>query len=266
MNKIKPIPNPTSPFSAKMSVKFDFQNRDVWIVGAQRGIGRAIADAFVEAGANVTGFDLKFAGDEKFITRELDVTDAAEVHAIAQNVSKIDVLVNAAGTLTNSATENLEEKDWNRVFNVNVKGSFNLFKNLIPQFKKQRFGSIVVLASNSAHVPRIGMSAYGASKSALVRLTQSVGLELAEYGVRTNVVSPGSTNTDMLGSMLGNDFAAGEKKLVAGLPDQYKLGIPLKKIAQPGEIAATVLFLASDASSHTILQDIVIDGGATLAA
>lgn len=95
-------------------------------------------------------------------------------------------------------------------------------------------------------------------------MSHCIGLELAEYGVRCNVVSPGSTATPMLQKMLPNADAIA--KTIVGLPQQYKLGIPLKKIATPEDIANAVVFLASDLSAHITLQDIVVDGGATLAA
>jgi len=131
-------------------------------------------------------------------------------------------------------------------------------------FRRQREGAIVSIASNAAHVPRIGMSAYCASKAALRSLCMTVGLEMAPFAVRCNLVSPGSTDTPMQRGMWTS--AGAEQRTIAGFPDQFKLGIPLGKIAQPQEIADAVLFLASDLASHITMQDIVIDGGATLSA
>jgi hypothetical protein len=98
-------------------------------------------------------------------------------------------------------------------------------------------------------------------KAAVTSLTQTVGLELAPFGVRANLVSPGSTDTPMLRGMLPSEEAMA--RTIAGLPEQFKLGIPLRKVATPAEIAHTVLFLASDLASHITLQDLVVDGGAT---
>jgi 2,3-dihydro-2,3-dihydroxybenzoate dehydrogenase len=148
--------------------------------------------------------------------------------------------------------------------NVNASGPFHLFQQTIPQFKRQRSGAIVSVGSNAAHTPRMLMSAYCASKAALTSLTHCVGLELAPYGVRCNLVSPGSTDTAMQRSMWR--AADAKAQVIAGDLESFKLGIPLGKIAAPEEIASAVVFLASDLASHITLQDLVVDGGATLAA
>ena len=174
------------------------------------------------------------------------------------------MLVNAAGILRMGATDQLSPEDWQQTFAVNVGGAFNLFQQTMGQFRRQQGGAIVTVASDAAHTPRIGMSAYGASKAALKSLALTVGLELAGSGVRCNLVSPGSTDTDMQRTLWTSDDA--EQRRIRGFGEQFKLGIPLGKIARPQEIAATVLFLASDAASHITLQDIVVDGGSTLGA
>ncbi|EBO6844629.1 SDR family oxidoreductase, partial [Salmonella enterica subsp. enterica serovar Kentucky] len=154
--------------------------------------------------------------------------------------------------------------DWQQTFAVNVGGAFNLFSQTMAQFRRQQGGAIVTVASDAAHTPRIGMSAYGASKAALKSLALTVGLELAGCGVRCNVVSPGSTDTDMQRTLWVSEDA--EQQRIRGFGEQFKLGIPLGKIARPQEIANTILFLASDLASHITLQDIVVDGGSTLGA
>ena len=122
----------------------------------------------------------------------------------------------------------------------------------------------MTVSSDAAHTPRLGMSAYGASKAALKSLALTVGLELSAARVRCNLVSPGSTDTDMQRTLWISDDA--EQLRIRGFGEQFKLGIPLGKIARPQEIASTVLFLASDHASHITLQDIVVDGGSTLGA
>lgn len=247
----------------------DFSDKTVWVTGAGKGIGYATALAFVDAGARVIGFDREFTQESyPFATEVMDVADAAQVAQVCQRVlqktPRLDVLVNAAGILRMGATDALSVDDWQQTFAVNVGGAFNLFSQTMAQFRRQQGGTIVTVASDAAHTPRIGMSAYGASKAALKSLALTVGLELAGCGVRCNVVSPGSTDTDMQRTLWVSEDA--EQQRIRGFGEQFKLGIPLGKIARPQEIANTVLFLASDLASHITLQDIVVDGGSTLGA
>ncbi|WP_183047701.1 2,3-dihydro-2,3-dihydroxybenzoate dehydrogenase EntA [Salmonella enterica] len=248
---------------------FDFSDKTVWVTGAGKGIGYATALAFVDAGARVFGFDREFTQENyPFATEVMDVADAAQVAQVCQRVlqktPRLDVLVNAAGILRMGATDALSVDDWQQTFAVNVGGAFNLFSQTMAQFRRQQGGAIVTVASDAAHTPRIGMSAYGASKAALKSLALTVGLELAGCGVRCNVVSPGSTDTDMQRTLWVSEDA--EQQRIRGFGEQFKLGIPLGKIARPQEIANTILFLASDLASHITLQDIVVDGGSTLGA
>ncbi|MBD8164714.1 2,3-dihydro-2,3-dihydroxybenzoate dehydrogenase [Erwinia persicina] len=252
-----------------MSCSFDFSGRQVWVTGAGQGIGYHTALAFVAAGASVVGLDRQFAsGNYPFRCALVDVADAGQVKEVCQRLlaetPHLDVLVNAAGILRTGTTEELAVEDWQACLAVNAGGAFNLFQQTLPRFRQQRAGAIVTIASNAAHAPRIGMSAYGASKAALRSLCLTVGLEMAPFGVRCNIVSPGSTDTAMQRSLWHTP--EDEQQMIAGYPEQYKLGIPLQKIAQPQEIASTVLFLASDSASHIVMQDIVVDGGATLGA
>lgn len=249
--------------------QLDFTGKRVWVTGAGQGIGLQVARRFQAAGAEVIGLDRQFAeGSYPFRTQLLDVADAAQVEDVCQALlaeeRRLDVLVNGAGVLRLGTSDSLSLDDWQALLDVNVSGPFYLFRQLVPLFKAQGRGAIVNIASNAAHVPRLQMAGYCTSKAALVSLSHCVALELAGSGVRCNVVSPGSTATPMLAGMLGS--REGYQRLVDGLPEDFKLGIPLRKIAQPDEIANTVLFLASDLASHITMQDIVVDGGATLAA
>ncbi|HEI8866570.1 TPA: 2,3-dihydro-2,3-dihydroxybenzoate dehydrogenase [Serratia odorifera] len=248
---------------------WDFNGKRVWVTGAGAGIGLQTALDFVAAGAEVIGFDLRFAEQEyPFRCEVLDIADSEAVDGVCTRLlaeqGELDVLVNGAGILRMGLTDATSSADWMACLNVNAGGAFNMFRHALPVFRRQRRGAIVSIASNAAHVPRIGMAAYCASKAALRSLCQTVGLEMAEFGVRSNMVSPGSTNTPMQRGMWQDE--TGELKTIQGFPQQFKLGIPLGKIAQPQDVANAILFLASDLACHITMQDIVVDGGATLAA
>jgi len=247
----------------------DFSGKRIWVTGAGQGIGYQTAVQFAARGGDVVGLDKRFsASNYPFETMLLDVSERDEVRATCRALldaqPRLDVLVSAAGVLRLGLAEELSLDDWTACMAVNASGPFHLFQQTISQFKRQRSGAIVSVASNAAHAPRMLMSAYCASKAALTSLTQCVGLELAPYGVRCNLVSPGSTDTAMQRSMWRS--ADGEKQAIAGDPSAFKLGIPLGKIATPEDVANAVVFLASDLASHITLQDLVVDGGATLCA
>jgi 2,3-dihydro-2,3-dihydroxybenzoate dehydrogenase len=246
-----------------------WQDQTVWVTGAARGIGREVALAFQAQGARVLGVDRAFGAEAlPFETECLDLTQPEAVAAFCQQrlaqTPRLDVVVHAAGILRMGCSDELSLADWQACFDTNVSAAFYLLRHLVPQFKRQRHGAIVTVASNAAHVPRLGMAAYAASKAALQSFSRCVALELAPYGVRCNAVSPGTTDTPMLRDM-GLD-AAGIQRTVAGLPEQFKLGIPLGKAARPQDIAQAVLFLASPQAGHITLHDLVVDGGATLGA
>lgn len=250
----------------------DFQDQVVWVTGAGSGIGRAAAQALHERGARVLGLDRHFrhvdegAEAPPYETCPLDLTQPEAVRACCQRQlgaqGRIDVLVHAAGLLRMGRSDELSLEDWQQSLQVNASAAFLLFQALVPRFRAQGQGAIVVLGSNAAHVPRLGMAAYGASKAALRSLCQCVALELAPHGVRCNLVSPGTTRTPMLQAM-GMD-EAGLQRTIRGLPEQYKLGIPLGKVAEPADVVEAILFLASPRAGHITMQDLVVDGGATL--
>lgn len=196
----------------------------------------------------------------------LDVTDAAAVEALVCEVEAggpIDVLVNCAGTLSNRLALDTDEAEWARVFAVNTTGVFAVSTAVARAMVPRRRGSIVTVASNSGRLPRYGMAAYGASKAAAALFTQSLGLELAEHGIRCNVVSPGTTRTGIVERML-TDAGIDETTILRGDPNRYKVGIPLQRLAEPADIAEVVAFLASEAARHVTMQDLVVDGGAAM--
>lgn len=221
------------------------------VTGAAGGIGSAVTAVLREAGARVIGWDLDGA------ECRVDVTDRESVESAWADtesaVGEVDLLVNAAGTLTD---------DWDRCLAVNATGVRNVLDTGINAMIDRGRGSAVVVSSNAAAVPRTAMAAYAASKAAATSYARSIGLTAAPAGVRVNLVSPGSTDTPMLRQ--GWTGSGDAQRILAGEPDQYRLGIPLGRIAQPADIAASVLFLLSDAARHLCLHDLRVDGGATL--
>lgn len=252
-----------------MPMPAHFDNRRVWVTGAARGIGRAAAEAFVAEGATVIGIDRDVIEPRPtFVTCVCDLRDGAAIDQLCETMladGAPDVLVHAAGILRIGGIEELTAADWTACIAVNAGAAFHLLRRLAPVFRQRRTGAIVMVASNAVHVPRIGMAAYGASKAALASLVKSVGLELAPYGVRCNLVSPGSTDTAMLRDMANHGDEA-IARAVAGDPSRFRLAIPLGKVATPDEVAAAILFLASAQAGQITLHDMVVDGGATLGA
>ncbi len=213
-------------------------------------------------GLRVVGLDRESAEG----VEQLDVTDSGAVDELVQRLDAhcpIDVLVNCAGALHNGPALETGLDDWSRVFAVNTTAVFTMSTAVARRMVTRGRGSIVTVASNSGRLPRHGMAAYGASKAAASLFTQSLGLELAEHGIRCNVVSPGTTRTPMVARML-EDAGIDETALIAGSLSTFKVGIPLRRIADPQDIAEVVAFLASDRARHVTMQDVVVDGGASL--
>jgi 2,3-dihydro-2,3-dihydroxybenzoate dehydrogenase len=251
-----------------------FQGKTALVTGAASGIGRGIARALAAEGAYVVATDVDnarlaessndLAGDRGML-HPLDVGDPNAVDELVAMIEKrrsIDLLANVAGVLQVSAAHEIDVASWEKTFRVNAAGVFHVSRAVARHMMKRRSGAIVTVSSNAARVPRVGMAAYAASKAAASMFTRCLGLELAPLGIRCNVVSPGSTDTPMQQTMA----RAGSSldSAIKGDLQRYRLGIPLGRIAQVSDVASSVLFLLSDDSRHIALQELVIDGGATL--
>ncbi|ADV65849.1 2,3-dihydro-2,3-dihydroxybenzoate dehydrogenase [Deinococcus maricopensis] len=239
------------------------------VTGAAGGIGAAIVAHLGQQAYRVVATDLHApAAPHAARAAALDVTDARRVEELVDEIERtlgpIDALVNAAGILRPGALTTYSDEDWARTFAVNTTGPFLTGRAVGRRMAPRGRGAIVTVTSNAAHVARAGMGAYAASKAATAHLTRCLGLELAPHGVRCNTVSPGSTDTRM-GRQLWTE-AHGADAVIRGSLDAYRPGIPLGRIAQPQDVAGVVAFLLSDAARHVTLQDVVVDGGATLGA
>lgn len=248
-----------------------------FVTGAAGGIGVAVVTSLLDEGVGVVAVDLDevrprlpdaYRGHAALHTQVLDVRDAAAVDAavvgVEQTVGPIDLGVNVAGVLSTTRIVETDVEAWRRVFAVNVDGVFHVSRALARVMIPRRRGAMVTVGSNAAGVPRLGMGPYAASKAASTMFTRCLGLELAEFGIRCNIVAPGSTRTAMQEAM----WAAGSspEAVIAGSLEGYRTGIPLKRIAEPQNVADAVVFLLSDQASHITMTDLYVDGGATLRA
>lgn len=245
------------------------------VTGAAGGIGAAVAQRLAVDGATVAAVDVDEQGlrdtaseTPRVVPYPADVTDPVAVRdvvtAVSQELGPIGIGVPVAGILRPAPIEDTSDEDWAATFAVNTTGVFTVLRELAATMRARGQGSLVTVGSNAAGVPRMGMGAYAASKAATTMLTRCLGLELAEHGIRCNVVAPGSTDTPMQHQLWSDD--TGAQQVIAGDSARFKVGIPLGRLAEPDDIADAVAFLASERARHITMQTLYVDGGATLRA
>ncbi len=243
----------------------NFENKTAVITGGSRGIGLAIAKKLAESGANIA---VLYVGDEtegKAAKAELeqygtkveqyfcDVSDFEKSKAVCEQVieefGKVDILINNAGITRDKLVLNMDEKDFDAVINVNLKGTFNMIKHFYKHFMKNRGGRIVSTSSIVGLIGNAGQANYSASKAGIIGLTKSVARELAGRNVTVNAVAPGYIGTDMT------------NVLPDKVKETMKAQIPAKRIGTPEDVANVVAFLCSDEAAYVTGEVIRVDGG-----
>jgi NAD(P)-dependent dehydrogenase (short-subunit alcohol dehydrogenase family) len=244
-------------FSAKLRLPALLAGRRALVTGAARGMGKAIADAFEEAGATVARLDIKASST----VRGCDVTDETAVARAFADVAAegpVDDVIHAAGIAVVGALADMQLAEFRRVIDVNLTGSFLVAREAARHVR--RGGNIVLIASQYSLKGWPFWSAYCASKAGVLRLAESLVAELAPQGVRVNAISPGGVDTDM-----GTTSTAGVARhmgiTVEALRARYEAAIPLGRFAQPEEIAYTIVALCSGLCSYVNGANIVMDGG-----
>jgi NAD(P)-dependent dehydrogenase (short-subunit alcohol dehydrogenase family) len=241
------------------------------VTGGGSGIGRAIALQFARSGSKVTvvGTNLEAlsqtvkmirdsGGEGSFV--QTDVTNAGQVMNMAletlKNYGRIDVLVNNAGILTSGPIEDLSERDWDKVIDVNLKGPFLCSKAVAKHFIARRSGVVLNIISISAEIPEIYCGAYTPSKAGLLGLTKLLAVEWAKNGVRVVGISPGPVRTALHKRLYDYGDPA--------IREARHRALPLGRPGEPEEIAALAEFLVSDDATYITGTTFVIDGGSTV--
>jgi len=242
-------------------MKIDLSGKNAVVTGSTRGIGRAVAQALADAGARVAvvGRDVEKASavaaqiGHDAVGFACDVSDTAQVAQLIGDVEKafggIDILVNNAGITRDNLVMRLKDEDWDDVLNANLRGAFAAIRAASRGMMKKRSGRIINMASVVGLNGNKGQANYAASKAGLIALTKSVAKELGSRSILVNAIAPGFIETEMTDAMTPEARAA-----LNGL-------IPLERLGKPEDIAAAVVFLASDHASYITGQVLVVDGG-----
>jgi 3-oxoacyl-[acyl-carrier protein] reductase len=250
-----------------MSFADDFKDKRVVITGGTRGLGRAMALSFARSGARVAvtyASDNESASETKARLKELsddcmlikaDVSVRSEVdHMIGRVVDRweyVDILINNAGIIRDKLLVFLGEDDWDRVIDVNLKGTYLCSRSVVRLMIGRKWGRFINVTSPSALTGRGSQTNYSASKGGIISFTKSLARETARFGVTVNAVCPGVITTSMT------------EQLDDRTRDEFLTLIPMGRFGEPDDVAEAVLFLASSRSRYITGQVLVVDGGLT---
>jgi len=253
------------------------KDKVVVLTGAASGIGKATAELFAKEGAIQIISDIDEDGlkntfeslgeaKNKSIMMKVDVRKPSEVKAMIEKAielnGKIDILIVNAGVVRVGPVETFPDEDYDLLIDVNLKGTHYTCKYAVPFFKKQNYGSIITLASVAAHIGQTAHANYCSTKAGVLGYTRALALDLAPFNVRVNSVSPGATDTPMLQSDVAKqakDRGLSYEEVRKEFEDEGVMG----RWATPEEIAAGILFLATEESSYMTGADLRLDGGWT---
>ena len=252
--------HPTQEFQTSMQLA----NQVAIITGGARGIGREIALAFAREGADLALFDVNpeqleaTAGELRGLNRRaegllVDVTDGKQVEdgvaKVLDKLGRIDILINNAGITKDSLLIRMDDAQWDRVLNINLKGTFLCTRAVAKHMLKQRRGRIVSVASIVGIIGNPGQANYAASKAGIIGMTKAVAKELASRGITCNAIAPGFIKTEM----------------TEALPEEAKQrlqsAIPMGTLGEPRDVAQAALFLVSEAARYITGHVLVVDGG-----
>jgi NAD(P)-dependent dehydrogenase (short-subunit alcohol dehydrogenase family) len=244
-----------------------FEGKRVIVTGGANGIGKATVARFAAEGAAIVLTDIDRLAAEA-AAREIAGATGAAVHPFVADVSVkaddratvrfalevmggVDILVNNAGIYYEDHFEEITEERWDGIMNVDLKGTFLMTQAVVPYFKEKRSGVIVNMASTNGLAGEIYYSHYNAAKGGVVLLTKTLAIELGPFGIRVNCVCPGYIATESTVAMDSEEF----------VQDYIQNKIPLRRTGKPEEVAAVIVFLASDDASFVHGDAILIDGG-----
>ncbi|WP_159636310.1 SDR family NAD(P)-dependent oxidoreductase [Sphingobacterium composti] len=238
------------------------------ITGGGSGIGQAISEVFASEGAIVHILDLSDDNGNKVVRNiqrsggkaELhicSVSNQEEVVQVVNKIGRVDILVNNAGIAHVGNLENCSEKDFNKIFDVNVKGAYNALYAVVPKMKEQGGGAILNLASIAAVVGIADRFAYSMSKGAIYAMSMSVARDYMKDNIRSNSISPARVHTPFVDGFISKNYPGQEEEMFQKLSASQPIG----RMAQPLEIAKLALFLCSDDAGFITGNDYPIDGG-----
>jgi NAD(P)-dependent dehydrogenase (short-subunit alcohol dehydrogenase family) len=247
---------------------FSLKNKTAVVTGAASGIGKAVALVFARQGAHVHLLDMNEdgllatldeirAGGAEAEIHIANVTNQAEIRSLFEKIGRVDILVNCAGISNIGKADTTSEEDFDRVYNVNVKGIYNCLHSAIPLMKKNGGGTILNMASIANNVGIPDRFAYSMSKGAVLGMTLSVAKDYLADHIRCNCISPARVHTPFVDNYLAKNYPGQEKEMF----DKLSKTQPIGRMALPEEIGNLILYLCSDEAAFITGCDYPIDGG-----